>query len=326
VRFKGLDLNLLVALNALLEERSVTVAAQRVHIIQPAMSASLARLRDYFKDELLTAYGKKMIATAKAKQIQRAIRELLIEIDSVVSMSSRFDPLTSHRQFHIAASDFIVALLIGPLIRALAHEAPGIAIELHRPITATMVALGRGTMDLVIIPRNFISPDHPAMSLFMEQHVVVGCRSNPAMSRPMTREVFLRHGQIGVSLGSDRQPAYAEAQMAQLNHKRRIEVVVSSFTEVAPLIVGTRRLALMHRRLAELQAHYLPITFLPNPFDFPDLEEMVQYHSARENDSGLIWLRQRIQQTALAVAVPNKRAKHRRAAPARSGRVVIPSA
>jgi DNA-binding transcriptional LysR family regulator len=313
VRFKGLDLNLLVALDTLLEERNVTIAAQRVHLSQPAMSAALGRLRNYFKDELLAPHGKKMIATAKAKQIQRAIRELLLEIDSVVSMSSQFDPSTSQRQFHVAASDFIVALLMAPLIRELANEAPGIAIELHRPTRATMLELERGKIDLVVIPRNFISPDHPATSLFVERHVVVGCRSNPAMSRPVTREVFLSHGQIGVALGSDRQPAYAEAQLAQLNCPRRIELMVCSFTEIAPLIVGTRRLALMHCRLAELQAAYLPIAFAPNPFDFPDLEEMMQYHNARANDSGLIWLRDCILRMASLQAPPSTSAKRRSA-------------
>jgi len=304
VRFKGLDLNLLVALDALLEEHNVTLAAQRVHVSQPAMSAALGRLRDFFKDELLAPHGKKMIATAKAKQIQRAVRKLLLEIDGVVSMSSQFDASTSQRQFHIAASDFIVALLIAPLIRELTHEAPGITINLHRPMRASMRELERGRIDLVVIPRNYISPDLPARSLFTEQHVVVGCRSNPAMARKVTREVFESHGQIGVSLGSDRVPAYAETQLAQLNCQRRIEVVACSFTEIAPLVVGTRRLALVHRRLAELQAVHLPIAIAPNPFDFPDLEEMMQYHSARVNDSGLIWLCERILRAAKLQTAP----------------------
>ncbi|MGG6499135.1 UNVERIFIED_CONTAM: LysR family transcriptional regulator, partial [Bacteroidetes bacterium 56_B9] len=78
----------------------------------------------------------------------RAIRELLLEIDGVVSMSSQFDPAISQRQFHVAASDFIVALLMAPLIRELANEAPGISIELHRPTRASMLELKRGKIDL----------------------------------------------------------------------------------------------------------------------------------------------------------------------------------
>lgn len=311
MRFKGLDLNLLVALDALLEERNVTVAAQRVHVSQPAMSAALGRLRDFFKDELLAPHGKKMIATAKAKQIQGAVRELLLQIDSVVSMSSQFDPSTSQRHFHVAASDYIVAILLAPLIRELAGEAPGIAIDLHRPTRTSMRELERGRIDLVVIPRNFISPCHPATMLFSESHVVVGCKSNPAMAHEVTREVFESHGQIGVSLGGDREPAYAEMQLAQLNRQRRIEVMACSFTEIAPLVVGTKRLALVHRRLAELQAVHFPIAIAPNPFDFPDLEEMMQYHSARVNDSGLIWLRDRILCMAkLQAPTGSKRRRH----------------
>lgn len=93
MRLKGLDLNLLVALDVLLEERSVSRAAERLYVRQPAASAALGRLRDYFKDDILVLHGKRMIPTSYAEDLQPEVRRILRQVDGMISMSTEFDPL-----------------------------------------------------------------------------------------------------------------------------------------------------------------------------------------------------------------------------------------
>ena len=116
MRFKGLDLNLLVALDALLETRSVSAAASRLNLSQPAMSAALSRLRDYFGDDLLVASGKRMYPTAYAETLYPQLKDCLAGLDSLISNPTLFDPKTSLRTFRIIGSDYVTAAALVPLI------------------------------------------------------------------------------------------------------------------------------------------------------------------------------------------------------------------
>ena len=178
MRFKGLDLNLLVALDILLAESSVSRAAERLHISQPAASAALGRLRDYFGDELLIQHGKRMIPTSYADSLAPEIRRILGQVDSIIQMSSEFDPPSSKRVFRLMASDYIAAVLIGPAIKRLAEVAPDIQLDIRLPSERVGIEFERGEIDLVLTPEEYISPNHPAELLFEEQHVVVGWEEN----------------------------------------------------------------------------------------------------------------------------------------------------
>ena len=123
MRFKRLDLNLLVALDLLLETRSVSQAATRMNLSQPAMSSALARLREYFGDELLVADGKRLYTTPYAELLMPRVRDCLGQLDALVSSPSKFEPSTSQRRFSIICSDYIAAALLVPLSARLATEA-----------------------------------------------------------------------------------------------------------------------------------------------------------------------------------------------------------
>lgn len=291
MRFKGLDLNLLVALDALLEERSVTAAAERMHLSQPAMSSALGRLRRYLGDDILVPFGKRMMPTVHAEQLHRSVRALLLQVEQVLSLSTVFDPAVSQRQFRLGASDYIIEVLIGPVIGHLAAVAPGIEIAVVSPSAAMGQALLRGEIDCIITPRSYLLADHPAELLFVDRHVVVGWSGNPQMVAPITEEQFFAAGHVVAEFGADRMPAFSEQQMHGVPRARRIEVVVPSFTSVAAALIGTNRLALMHERLAIAQARTRPLVYSPIPFVFPKFEEMLQFHVTRERDAGLIWLR-----------------------------------
>jgi DNA-binding transcriptional LysR family regulator len=304
VRFKGLDLNLLVAFDALLGERSVTGAAERLHLSQPAISAALARLRDVLGDEILVAHGKRMVPTLLAMRLHGDIRDILETVDRTLLQPTTFDPASSHRTFVVGASDYIVTVLLAPLLRDLLGEAPGVRLRIVTLNVDTRAGIRSGDTDLMIAPTRFLVNDHPSQGLFHDSYVVVGWDKNPAMLAPMSTEQFLSHGQVTVEFGATREVVSTEQILARQFPKRRIEVVAPSFTQVAPLVVGTMRIGLIHRRLAEAQAAHLPIALAASPFPFAPEEERLQWHSTRDRDAGLVWLRQRLFSLALSGEMP----------------------
>src|SRR5690606_33597420 len=162
MRFNGLDLNLLIALQVLLEERNVTRAARRLNISQPAMSAALARLRAYFQDDILMAQGKQMVPTAQAQALAGPVRRMLGELDQLLTSTALFEPATSQRTFRLVASDYITASVIGPLLRQFARSAPLLRLEIMLPCDEAAQLVIEGQADLVITPEDFLDPDQPA--------------------------------------------------------------------------------------------------------------------------------------------------------------------
>ncbi|HET9629467.1 MAG TPA: LysR family transcriptional regulator [Novosphingobium sp.] len=303
MRFKGLDLNLLVALEALLEEASVSRAAKRLHLSQPAASAALRRLRDWFGDPLLTAEGKRLMLTPYALRLKSQLPDLLAGIEAFASQPARFDPATAHRRFRLSMSDFLTSVMLGPLSGAIASAAPGIELEILQPDDNSAELLDRGEIDLLMIPQEFVNPKNPSRLLFEEQHVIAGWSGNPAMHQPMTVAAFTAAGHVSVRLGQVLRLTFAEAQLRALGIVRREEVIVPSFAMVPDLLVGTNRLAIVHERLARLAALRTPIALTPLPFPFQPMREMVQYHRARKEDAGLNWLLGQIDTVIAASAI-----------------------
>ena len=299
MRFKGLDLNLLAALEALIEEQSVSGAARRLHLSQPAMSAALSRLRDHLGDPLLAPFGKRMVLTAHAERLAGPLRDILSRVE-ILTGPSVFDPATSRRVFKINASDYIVTVLITPLVHLLATQAPHVGLTIVNPGDMVQASVERGDVDLLIMPEAYTSKHHPATPLFVDTHVVVGWAGNPAMAGPMTEQVFFDHGHVVVEFGNLRNPAFAEQQMSRLGRLRRVEIVAPTFSSVPPLLIGTPRLAIMQKRLADRFARILPLKTAPLPFVFPEFKEMIQHHQTRIQDDGLTWLIARIREVVEA--------------------------
>lgn len=298
MRFRGLDLNLLAALDVLLEERNVSRAAERLHLSQPSASAALARLREYFNDPLLEAHGKQMVLTPLAVRLRPQLAELLASVERTIAQARGFDPRTSVRWFRIAVSDYLVAVLVAELLRELAEEAPGIRIELRAPSESAQLLLSHGELDLLLVPEAHCVRDHPAELLFEERFVVVGWEGNPALAGPPTEEEFYAAGHVAVALGETTRGSYSDDRLGVRGRERRVEVVAYSFTQVPMLLVGTHRLAVMHERLARAVSPRYPLRVLPPPFDIPPMREMLQYNRSRAEDPGLQWLISRIRAIA----------------------------
>lgn len=300
MRLDNFDLNLLIAFHVLVEERSVTRAAQRLNLTQSAASAALKRLRDAMQDEILVQHGKKMIPTSHAVRIAPQVAATITQLRSLISASAAFDPRTSSRRFRIEASDYITTVLLVPLLSVLADQAPGVGLDLSLPTEGSGDRLNDGELDLLLTPEDFMPPGHPRELLFEERHVVVGWSGNPMMHRPMTEADFFATGHVAVRISG--RDTFIESALRKYG-ERRIEVTAPSFIQAPWLLPGTQRLALMHQRLAALVAPRLSLSIAEAPIDLPIMREMMQYHSARSNDAALTWLRKQLLEVAARAAI-----------------------
>lgn len=298
MRLDQFDLNLLVAFDILVEERSVTRAAERLNLTQSAMSAALRRLRESFSDEILVRHGKRMVPTAAALSLAPQVTAALINLRGMLASGARFDPARSQRRFRVVASDYITTVLIGPALRLLQREAPHIRIEISLPRSDILIELEDGEIDLLISPEEFLSPSHPHELLFEERHVVVGCASNPILQRPLDAEAFYASGHVATNVSRD--GTFIDNYLRVRGDQRRIEVTCAAFSQVPWILPGTTRLALMHERLARELAPILGLSIHEPPFPLPVMREMMQFHSTRALDGGLIWLCDRLAAVARA--------------------------
>lgn len=292
MRLDKFDLNLLIAFELLLEERNVTRAAQRANLTQSAMSAALARLRLAMNDELLVPHGRRMIATPHALALAPLVSDAIRNLRVLISGATAFDPTTSDRRFEIGASDYISTVLLGPLLPELKREAPGVEFNIQLPTRDTSAQLEDGRLDFQITPEQFLSADHPSELLFEERHVVVGWRENPVFKAELTQEAFHSCGHIAVRITGV--PTFADKYFMSVDDRRRIEVIAPSFSIVPWLLPGTNLLALMHERLAQVFAPLLPLEIRPAPVHVPIMREMIQYHTGRSTDAGMLWLKRRM--------------------------------
>lgn len=294
MRFKHLDLNLLVALDVLLEEQNITRAAARLHMTQSATSGVLGRLRTYFEDDLLVQVGRKMMPTPLAKELEIPVREVLLKIQTSITAKPVHDIADSKRHFRVMASDYLISVLFAEVVREVNQEAPYITFELLSPGETATEMLMRGEVDLMIAPEHFIAKEHPSQLLFDEQHVCVVCADNPDIGERLTLEQYMDMGHVGVAFGRNRTFGIEEWFMSQYGFKRRLEVLTHDFNTLPQLVIGTRRIATMHNRLAQLYARSLPLRILPPPVELPTMQEYMSWHRSLDRDPMLRWLREKL--------------------------------
>lgn len=298
MRFKGLDLNLLVALDVLLAERSVTQAAARLHLTQSAMSGALARLRGTLNDELLVQSGRKMVLTPFAEELRDQVRQILTLVDSTMRSNPGFRPETSQRHFRIAASDFVNEVVMVPVQREVHRTAPGISLDLLPVISDEVFAqLHRGEMDLVIAPPEYCDPGNSQAELFSDSWVCIAWAENAAVGPTMSREQYLAMDHV-VLQPYGRSVALDEQHLSAMGLERRVKVTAPVFTLIPQLVVGTDRIATVPARLPEIHRYARFLKSSKLLFDIPPLTETMQWHPSRERDMGLAWLRQLVHAVA----------------------------
>src|SRR5829696_5205880 len=291
VNLASLDLNLLVSLDALLQQRSVTRAAAQMGLSQPALSASLARLRRHFGDELLTRVGNEYRLTPLAVQLRDLARLALSGVERVFTAQTEFDPASSTREFSLLVSDYGVAVLGHTIAALLAEEAPNARVRLT---ANTPAAVDRAdqillSTDLLVLPHGFVS-DLSHRDLYRDEWVCVISTDNTAVGDELTVEhletlpwVVTFHGPTAATPAS--------RQMRMRGIEPNVQVITENFLTVPGLVAGSERIALLQRRLVELLPLNIGLRALPPPVEVGQLVEAMWWHPVYDDDPEHAYLR-----------------------------------
>jgi DNA-binding transcriptional LysR family regulator len=287
----SLDLNLLVSLDALLQERSVTRAAARMGLSQPALSASLARLRRHFGDELLSRAGNEYRLTPLGVQLRDLARLALSGVERVFTAQREFDPASSTREFSLLISDYGVAVLGSSVAALLAEEAPHARLRLT---ASTPPAVDRAhqsllSTDLLVLPHGFLT-DLSHQDLYRDEWVCVVAADNPVVEHGLTREDLETLPWV-VTFHSPTADTAAARRMRMAGIKLGVQVVTENFLTVPGLVAGSERIALLQRRLANLLPIDVGIRALPCPMEVGQIVEAMWWHPVYDDDPEHAYLR-----------------------------------
>ncbi|MEM6565308.1 MAG: LysR family transcriptional regulator [Pseudomonadota bacterium] len=293
------DFGLLIALDALLEAESVTVAAQRLGISQPAMSAQLARLRTLLNDPLLIASGRKLVPTVRAMELRQPLRAQLANLDLLVRESAQFDPATTGRTFHIIGTDFVHAVLSTSLLRAFAKHAPRARVALL-PFDPPAVwsQLENENADLALVTALNL-PEAKRRPGFIEDFKVIQRKGHPRGVSEYTLDTFCAAEHTLVSPEGGGFSGATDKVLAQLGRSRRIACSLPSFLLAPTVVAGSDLIAMVPTRVAAL--HGGVIDLFDAPFPSPKFSVDLMWHPRRQKDPAHVWLRTLVAELISAV-------------------------
>lgn len=297
MNLRQFDLNLLVALDALLKERNVTRAAERLFLSQPAMSGMLSRLRQAFGDELLVRVGRNLEPTELAASIADRVHECVVELEDLLEKSRPFDPASDHRAFRIGASDYLALLLFGPIIQRVIDVAPHMSVSFVRLDATAGERLNVGEIDFAVFPAE-IEPGLPSTPLFDDTWVCAAWAEHPSLGERLTIEEFLRHPHMSFNFSDPRHASVADEFLARNGHERRIVASTESFTAAPFLLRGTPLLTIVPRRLGERMQQAAEVRLLELPFDVPPLREKLVWNPRFTSSPAHAWMREQLVEVA----------------------------
>ncbi|MFN3985596.1 MAG: LysR family transcriptional regulator [Rhodocyclaceae bacterium] len=308
MRFHRLDLNLLLVLNALLEEGNVSHAARKLNVGQPALSAALARLRAHFDDPMFVKSGKKMVPTALAMSLAVPVRELLEQAERVARARATFDPAASPRRFSVAASDYTTTVLMPRAIGLLAREAPLVQLSLREvPMSSGLEtqpvseSLDRRQHDFAISPLGAHSERHPSEVLLEDGYSCIARCDHPSVRGQLSAEQFCAATHV-VGEFDDGRVSWLESEaLEQAGLERRIGPVVDRFAMLGEVVAVTDCVATLPSRLARVMAARLPLQVMDVPAPLPPLVELLHWKPMHDTDPAMQWLRGLMHRAAQSV-------------------------
>jgi LysR family nod box-dependent transcriptional activator len=304
-----LDLNLLVALDALLSEQSVTRAAERLHLSQPALSASLGRLRTHFNDPILARRGNAYELTPLALRLTEHTTTALEAARRVFESQASWTPHESTREFSIYGSDYGFATIGTAVSRLAAESAPGVRFRfmLHNPSIVEDVVNRLRSADGMVIPHGYLT-DLPYQDLWRDEWLIVASESNDAIGSELTMDLL---GELPWVFTFQSRSAFTSAarQLQQLGVEPRVEAVVESFLSLPHFIVGTNRLGLIQAGLASVALGVPGVRLLRPPFDATPVVNALWWHPVHNRDPEHTWMRGIFAQAADAVHIESTEAE-----------------
>ena len=290
---RQLDLNLLIALDVLIAEASVTKAAEKLNLSQSAMSYSLKKLRLILDDDILIRTSREMEVTPYAQQISDRIRQILIEIQATLLEKTVFDPATTAQTFKIAVSDYTEAVIGANLLQQIVTQAPNIKIRINNLNKKTVInALDQNEIDLAINPQLPLKSWHSQTPLYQEEFVCV--LSGDESITEISLADYLERSHILVSLQDDFQGFYDKILQNQQQF-RKVIWSTAHFMAVPFLLANSPQCtALLPNRIAQKCAKAMNLKLLPPPITVSGFTVSMVWHQRNDNNSAHQWLRQQI--------------------------------
>lgn len=287
-----LDLNLLTTLEALLDERSVSRAARRLKLSQPALSAQLARLRTMLGDQLFVPSHRGMTPTPLSLQLQIPLRSALAQLRDVVTTARAFDPARDDFTVRIAASDYVQAALLLDFIVELRLQAPGLKVALRTidPLRLA-VQLEQGEVDVAVLTPENIAETLRSRPLFEERYRFVARKGHPALRRKLDlgRYAALDHVMISPAGGGFSTPV--DALLAAQGMARRVAVSAATFQGAMDLMERSDLVALLPSRLL---ASRTQLRSKEPPLAVPGFAIHLAWHDRTHHDVAQRWVRERL--------------------------------
>ncbi len=296
-----LELNLLVSLDALLTERSVTKAADRLGLSQPALSASLSRLRVHFDDPILVRDGNAYRLTPLAARLAEQTATALDAARKVFANESTFDPATSTREFTIYGSDYAFASVGSRLSIALREVAPHVRFRFmnHTPAIVEDPMHSLRTVDGMLLPHGFTT-ELPCVDVYEDSWVCVVARDNEAVGEHLTMD-NLRELPWVFTYQSRSAFTPAGRQLQMIGVEPHIDVVVEGFLALPYFVAGTDRIGMVQAGLADRIAAAGDLRVLDPPFDVVRLAGALWWHPMHTDDPSHVWMRQQFVRLGRAV-------------------------
>jgi DNA-binding transcriptional LysR family regulator len=288
----SVNLNLLVALEALLATKSVSEAARRVSVTTSAMSHSLSALRALFDDGLLVRHGGRMALTPHAESLREPLAHALGGITQILDGATRFDPATAKRRFVIAAPDFFSTLILPELMAVVARDAPGVELSIVPSVRrGNAWLLESGELDLALGAVVDEAPGIRRLELCTEGFACAVRKGHPHVPGRLSLDLYARLPHLVITLGDDERPTWIDEALAKKGLSRHIALRTRYFM-AAPLIVAKSDLVLTApAMLIDYVAKLVPLSVFTPPVRLPTYPEEAYWHERYDSDPGHQWLR-----------------------------------
>lgn len=292
MKLSGLDLDLLIALDALLDTGSVSAAAERLHRSQPAVSRMLGRLRDCFDDPLFVPHGRGLAPTPRALALRGPLKLSLSEVQQLLTPPRAFDPLQDKAHFRIVSSDYAAIALMGSIVNWLHDHAPHVRISLL-PVTGHPEnLLANGEADLMFGPKEFC-PAWCASTPFIEDSWLCVRRKGEAL--PSSLQEYLQMAHVAVHFVGNQ---FEEAVRMQGGASRRVQVTVPDFAAAVFITANSPLLATLPSPVARAAAKLLPLELGEVPLSLRGSSVSMIWPRRLERDPSHVWLRQAVLDSA----------------------------
>jgi DNA-binding transcriptional LysR family regulator len=290
VNLRRLDLNLLVTLDALLEEHNVTRAAARLNLSQPSISVHLAKLRDIFGDPLLLPGPRGMRPTARADALRAPLREALAAVEQAIAPAAPFDPGTAEHTWRVAASDLSESIILLPLLKELRASAPGTRLAVLDKAPALLAKQAeQGGIDLAFHVSDEAPPGLRRRPLFRERYVLAGRAGHPALSATPSLAQFCALEHVIVSPDGGGFFGNTDSALAAAGLARRVVLSVPHFLFVESALVHSDLVAMLPSRLVRNNP---ALSVVEAPLAVPGYEMSMYWHERVHRDPAHQWLRE----------------------------------